>query len=253
MPGHTSHYSIAFAEATDEVKAFPGEVSEPGAKTLDEKLYELVNHLIETGKLTVTESLVVPAGFGGHAAKSIIATEQSRENVAYGLLATPDEVTVTIPASGLIVMTFSALWASSVASAGRAAIFVGANQFTVPDLSQPAPAFQEAPSAVATEMTPLVSSPTGLLAGSGGAVGAHTEVTTGQAGGLSASTEGRFRQYVGGKLVNAIAEAGTYVATGGQLLIDNLPAGTYTISVQFKATAGKVSVKNRRLRAWVVA
>jgi hypothetical protein len=40
MPGTTTNFGIEFAEATDEVKAFPGEVSAPGAKKIDEVLHE---------------------------------------------------------------------------------------------------------------------------------------------------------------------------------------------------------------------
>ena len=40
MPGETTHYKIKYAEAADEVKAFPAEVSKPGAETIDKELYE---------------------------------------------------------------------------------------------------------------------------------------------------------------------------------------------------------------------
>jgi hypothetical protein len=36
--------------------------------------------------------------------------------------------------------------------------------------------------------------------------------------------------------------------TGAHCLIDNVAAGTYTISIQYKSTSGSVTVKNRRLR-----
>src|SRR4051812_26149246 len=47
---------------------------------------------------------------------SIIATEESRTNVAYGKLPTPDQVSgVVLPPNGLIVVVYQALWKSSVA------------------------------------------------------------------------------------------------------------------------------------------
>jgi hypothetical protein len=44
VPGESTHYKIKFAQAADEVKAFPGEVSAPGAKTIDEVIYEKILH-----------------------------------------------------------------------------------------------------------------------------------------------------------------------------------------------------------------
>src|ERR1035441_6507975 len=40
MPGETTFAKIKFAKSTDETKAFPAEVSEPGAKTIDKYLEE---------------------------------------------------------------------------------------------------------------------------------------------------------------------------------------------------------------------
>lgn len=64
--------------------------------------------------------------------KSIIATEESRTNTSYGLLATPDRVqSVVLPTDGLLRVTFSALWKEASLGAARAAIFVGGSQLKV--------------------------------------------------------------------------------------------------------------------------
>lgn len=42
MPGTTTTYGIAYAEAGDEVNKFTGQVSEPGAKTIDKVLTEKI-------------------------------------------------------------------------------------------------------------------------------------------------------------------------------------------------------------------
>src|SRR4051812_48257416 len=70
--------------------------------------------------------------------KSIIATEESRSNTSYGTLTTPDQVSnVVVPVNGLLFVAFTALWKESVLKAGRAAIFIGANQLQFPINSGP--------------------------------------------------------------------------------------------------------------------
>jgi hypothetical protein len=65
----------------------------------------------------------------GSAGKSIIATSEARTNTAYGLLTTPDRVTgVVLPTSGLIAVAYQATWQESVATAGRAAVFLASTQ-----------------------------------------------------------------------------------------------------------------------------
>jgi hypothetical protein len=58
-----------------------------------------------------------------------IATSQSTSSTTYTTLATPDQVTgLVLPANGLIAVWYQAAWQESVASAARAAIFIGSNQ-----------------------------------------------------------------------------------------------------------------------------
>jgi hypothetical protein len=60
--------------------------------------------------------------------KSIITGPESRSNVAYGKLATPDQVTVTLATDGLLKILYQATWQESIAGAAGAAIFIGSNQ-----------------------------------------------------------------------------------------------------------------------------
>ena len=149
--------------------------------------------------------------------KSIIATEESRTNVAYGLLTTPDRVSsVELPADGLMLITYAALWKESVAGAARAAIFLGANQLKVH--ATPIPVVTEAQL-------------------SGGAANVYTSLKSAADGITSDST-------VSGAY-------GAPVTTGmfrGGLCVVEAAAGTYDVSVQFKASSGSVTAKNRALR-----
>lgn len=162
--------------------------------------------------------------------KTIIATEEARTNVAYGTLTTADQVAgIVLPTDGLIVVAYQALMKSSVAAAGSAALFVGATQLKVQDTANRAAIVTSTPT-TGTVYNPLVSHPLGLQAGTASA-GDHTsDVTTGQAVGvLISSTD----QYGGPCYVKAAA-------------------GTYTISVQFKATSGSVTAKERSLWVWTM-
>lgn len=165
--------------------------------------------------------------------KSIIATPESRTNVAYGTLTTPDQVTgFVLPTDGLIVMAYQALWQESVAGAARAAIFVGATQLKAAPNStnqSSAPVPQEA----STGSGSVFNDDLALASQSGGLASEQApsnviysgDVTTGQILGLSGA--------------------------GGPCYIF-AAAGTYTVSVQFKSTSGSVTVKNRRLWVWSV-
>lgn len=154
----------------------------------------------------------------------IIGTEESRTNVAFGTLTTADEITnVVLPENGLIVIGYKANFKSSVSGAGRAAIFLGANQLKASNTAgSGAPVVVE----IATESTifRLLTSSTGT-----GLVSASpetTDVTTGMllGGGMPSNTS------------NGLAFV--YAA-----------AGTYAVSIQFKASSGSITAKERKL--WV--
>jgi hypothetical protein len=160
--------------------------------------------------------------------KSIITASESRTNTAYGLMSTPDRVSsVVLPTSGLIAIGYQARWESSVSAAGLAAIFIGSNQLKAANPSSgSSPVVQEVQTTGlgANWMTPLVTTTVGL-AMSAPSPEYTADVTTGQILGLGNSQ---------GAL--------TYVFAA---------AGTYDITIQFKATSGSVTVADRKL--WVEA
>lgn len=175
--------------------------------------------------------------------KSIITTEEPRTNTAYGLLTTPDRVqNIAVPAESLLVVAYQATWKCSVAQAARAAIFIGANQLKATADNAAAPAVSEAShrNGGADVYVPLFSTGQGLGSSSGPA-NYSGDVTTGQAFGLITGASG----------YNAIAPGEPY-KSGGPCQIFGLPAGTYDISVQFKASSGSVTAKNRKLWVWTV-
>jgi hypothetical protein len=148
---------------------------------------------------------------------TIIATEQERTNVAFGTLTTADEVkSVVLPTNGLIVINYMTIAKSSVSGAGKLAVFLGANQLKV--ISTTTPEVGET-STSETKFTTITTAAGGLSN-----INAGTSfVTTGMATGSSA----------GGS---------------GQLLVF-AEAGTYNVSVQYRATSGSVTAKERKL--WV--
>jgi hypothetical protein len=121
-------------------------------------------------------------------AKSIIATEQSREGAAYGLLPTPDQVTVVLPTDGLIAVAYKATWKNSVGSAGMAAIFIGENQLKIYNVGGPGSPEVMTEAAAGVSLTGFVglsSAAIGLVS-SGNVERTGEDVTTGQALGMVA-------------------------------------------------------------------
>lgn len=204
--------------------------------------------------LLASDVLAVLAGLGANVGgnvahgHSIILPEGSRTNTAYGALdavsgtgAGPDQVAnLVLPNGGIVVAIFNALWKESVAGAARAALFLGAVQAKSRQYQVAAPAAQEAKmnniaSGVGTGnlYTPLATSLTGLRSPSNqsAAVNNTDDVTTGQIIGAEQSAGG---------------DASSVNNIGGATLIFADP-GTYTASVQFKASSGAVTAKSRRL------
>lgn len=154
---------------------------------------------------------------------------ETRTNVAYGLMPTvPDRIqNIVVPTGGKLRVDFAAIWNNSVAGAGRAAIFVGANQIKRMPAAGGAPTVQEA--------------------SIGGSSTSDSYLLTG-AGGLITNTGGG-----AGTAINAITTGlilANDAATPQGLACDIwVPAGTYDVSIQFKSTSGNVNVKERHL--WV--
>ena len=204
----------------------------------------------------VTEALGITtsaSGHGGAAARRgncIVPTEESRTNTAYGTLTTSDIVEdIVLPTDGLIVVLYSAMWKESVAGAARAALFVGANQlkasaFGVAGGPQVQAAATQAGGGVTNSYTPLATVPVGLASGEinpGSAI--DVPVTTGQAVGAMGSNTASF--YVGSVNWKETMPVGSPCFIFAA-------AGTYDISVQFKASSGSVTAKERKLWVWSI-
>lgn len=189
---------------------------------------KLADGVVSEDKLAAALAAVLGLNAGSNVGrgKSIIATEETRNNTAYGTLTTPDTVAgVVLPTDGLIFVAFQALVKSSVLGAGRAALFLDSNQLKTRS-GNAAPQIQEATTtAAAGDYGPLATASYGLIAGLGSST-STSDVTTGQSIGAPVA---------GG--VTAIFAA----------------ADTYDVSVQFKATSGTVTAKERKLWVWTMA
>ena len=182
--------------------------------------------------------------------KSIIAGLETYTGTGYGLMPTPDRISaVVVPADAVVSLRFRAEWSESVAAAARAAIFIGANQLQSDFGSGPVTEAAAINSASAGSIVGLASCPFGLVSDHYSSSGVVTtdDVTTGQALAVgNGGADGVAFERNGVVLVIAGP-----IGLGGACEIFGLPAGTYDFSVQFKASSGNVSAKNRKL--WVEA
>lgn len=205
----------------------------------DEALRDAINGQLDGDNLTTATRQVLGLSDSStvRRGKCVITSSESRSNAAYGLLSTPDQVAnVVVPANGLVVVAYQAVWQESVNGAARAAIFVGANQLKFAgDRTNAAPVVQETSlSAGAGGVDkPLVAYAGGLNGIAGDATVYGGDVTTGQICGAS--------------VANAANSGGTNGLGVCRLFV---AAGTYTISVQFKASSGSVTARNRTLLVW---
>lgn len=207
-----------------------------------------LNRLVDGLNLAVDSGLAELAGLSVDAGtvrrgKTNIATEESRTNTAYGTLTTPDRVaSVVLPTDGLIGVLYHATWKESVAGAARAAIFLGSNQLQMREAAGPTTSAAWTNSGTANVDSPLTSFPLGL-AGNPNASGTAADATTGQVVGTASNGT----QFETGTPTGLAAQY-----PGGPCYIF-AAAGTYTVSVQFKASSGSVTAKNRKLWVWTMA
>jgi hypothetical protein len=185
----------------------------------------------EFSEAALAEALLVKLGLTGgglaRRGKCIIPGSESRTNVAYGLLATPDEVAdIVLPTDGLIFVAYQALWQSSVNNAGVASLFLGANQVKAAQAGAVPQVVEPSTGATGSLWGVLCSSYIGLTSAVHGSQNTGDNVTTGQAVGMGNGISG----------VCAIFAA----------------AGTYDVSVRFKASSGSVTAKDRRLWVWTL-
>jgi hypothetical protein len=204
-------------------------------------LQTAINGALDQPNLTTAllQQLGLNSGSQVGRGKSIIATTESRTNVAYGTLTTPDQVTgIVLPTDGLICVAYQATWQESVNAAARAAIFIGANQVKYAQTQNAGPIVQEAFLSCGTPAIDkgLASAFMGLESSSGtiDATAYTGDVTTGQILGYGSP-----------------ALSAGITPEGGPCYVF-AAAGTYTVSVQFKASSGSVTAKNRKLLVWTI-
>lgn len=185
---------------------------------------------------------------------TVIASAQSVTSTTYTTLATPDQVTgIVLPTNGYLRIWFQAQWWESVAGAARAAIFLGANQAVMALASQPSPVQVAAATGagLANIIVPLASCPFGLVSTHNNGATYLGDSTTGQIVGLL--------NYPTGGSESALEINGTvYTVTNtfgvyGGLCVISAAAGTYTVSVRYKASSGVVNAQNRKLSVEAVS
>lgn len=180
---------------------------------------QLNTALIRTG---VSDSSVIRRG------KSVIPTNETRINVAYGLLTTPDQVTgIVLPTDGRLCMHYRALWKINGGGTSEATIFIGANQLKT----------------LAVNAAPVV-----VTQSLGVAADQYSSLYTHNLFGLATDESNSVDTSLvtTGFIISGAAGQGDH-----DLSIEGLPAGTYTVNVQFKTNGtGTVSVKERKLMVW---
>lgn len=210
-------------------------VNRTGAAALSANAIRLADVLVPAASASVTNANIKdrrPRTRG----KSIIATTEARTNVAFGLMPTPDQVNeLVVPTDAVICVLAQMTWQESVAGAASAALLIGANQLSTVGVTGGSPI--TATGVGVTSGQPanideaLSTWPGGLRGQTSRSGGAYTgDVTTGQAIGLQAGATG--------------------VMSGICFLF--VAAGTYDVGVQFKATSGSVTAKNRKLWVWTM-
>lgn len=215
-------------------------IADPQIATALQTLLTWANGNIDA--INLSNALAQSAGVNesGQTVKGVsnIATSQSTSSTSFTALATPDQVTgITLPTNGLIAVWYWATWQESVRGAASADIFLGANE-----IKSVAPGTNTAaanPAVINNSINvnyALSSFPGGLVSGNTatnfGATPYGGDATTGQTVGF-----------------NWAATDSTYWPGGPCYLF--AAAGTYTVSVQFKASSGSVTASNRKL--WVQA
>lgn len=154
--------------------------------------------------------------------RSLIATEQTRENPLFGKLSTPDEAEVTLEKEGVIGIAFQATWKASIANDARAALFVDGVQLSL----------------------------AGLLGNTLQEAGGQHE-DEGEWGSLFTTGEGlQSRAPSGGFAPAAKGQIIGFKELGGGAVYVPAAAGAHIVAVEFAAVSGLVAVKARKLVIW---
>lgn len=181
-----------------------------------------------------------------------IPTSQATSSTSYTKLSTHDEVTgIVLSTNGKLIVDYQAQWQESVRGSAGARIFIGTNALKVQgyDGTTRGPLTQTACiGGTVNTLVPLFTFPQGLASVID--TGAYSaDVTTGQASGYINAYTGASPPSVTFNLglQNGVVIPVTPGFAGGPCVIENVAAGTYTVSVQFAVVTGTVTVQNRRL------
>jgi len=168
-------------------------------------------------EIKTTYNAEVPStqkAFKWYAPKEIV-TEETRSNVAFGTMTTADEITgVALPAGGVIRIAYRAIWKSSVSSAGEARITLNGTGV----------------SAIAANGVEKIA----------------TQGTTNRILMTNPASGEGVRPFQNGKEVSTMPTSG--LMPWWEVFA---PAGTYAVAIQFLATSGSVTVKERVLQVEV--
>jgi hypothetical protein len=187
-----------------------------------------------------------------------ISTSENTSSTTYTTLTTSDRVdNVHVGEDSILVVLYRAVWESSVAGAGRAAIFLNENQLQTATPVDTAPIAQETQTDTgaggiaqvlgtrAQGMDNYIQ-PTALAADP---VDYTDDVATGQvAGGMG--LEWFYRDSANGDGTGTTLVQ-SRMGGGGPCYIFT-SAGTYSISIRYRATSGSVTVRDRRLWTWTI-
>ena len=219
-----------------------------------EALRNIINGNLEADNLAAALLTVLGVSSGTvRRGKSIIATEESRTNAAYGLMTTPDRVpNIVLPADGLIAVAYNATWKSSVVDQARASLFVGANQLKVIHGGTPLNQAAVLDNGFATDEHALTTFGGGLISANAGTP--YVAATTGQAIGMSTNGVNQPQQEINGSVVQGTGwgPGGTPYWTNFGICYIFAAAGTYDVSVQYKSISGSVTAKDRKLWVWTM-
>jgi hypothetical protein len=208
-----------------------------GAAALPANSYRLADVLVPAAAASITNANVFDRRpkTRGH---SNTATSESRTNTAYGLLPTPDQVTeIVLPTDGLIAVAFQATCQESSLGQGQAALFLNGTQVKLAATTTAAVAETFfGGSSGANIPRPLFSYGAGITSGPVSTSSYGGDATTGQ---IVGGTAGQI--------------AGSPVPGAGGPCYIFAAAGTYHVSVQFKAAVGSVTIDHRKLWVWTMA
>lgn len=176
--------------------------------------------------------IVAPEARAATSGKNIIAGEESRTSTSFGLLATPDQVSsIDVATNGKLRISYLAAWKGDTAKATiTAAIFLGSDQLLATTSALGTTNLVRAQQAAVT-----------LDFGGSNLNDVYAPLRTSEDGLESEAPVSGTKTFSGYPTTGVIVPpCEVFVA-----------AGTYTVSVQFKASVGAVLVKDRRL--WVEA